>query len=50
MRVLLPPLKREQVRHNIHKKTKYTIYCITAVITFRMLFANDNLLVNITSL
>ena len=48
-RVLLPPLKREQVRHNIHKKPKYMIYCITAVITFRMLFGN-NLLVYITSL
>ena len=50
-RVLLPPLKREQVRHTIFiKKPKYTIYCITAVITFRMLFRNDNLMVYITSL
>ena len=50
-RVLLPPLKREQVRHTIFiKKPQYTIYCITAVITFRMLFGNDNLLVYITSL
>ena len=50
-RVLLPPLKSEQVRHTIFiKKAEYTIYCITAVITFRMLFGNDNLLVYITSL